>query len=214
MTTRYSSPQAEAQYSWLSGILDTFYISDTQVEAHLQKTAKKGIVPSCHRGCHACCLKPTVPITEPELMVISWYVSEVLLGEIRAQVKIRLIEHRSRLECPFLVERSCSIYPIRPLICRQFLVKSKPCEVGEDVLETRPQDVMSLPRETVIRPVAMRLLDYYQLKSSTAKRKAFESGFIGKSAREMHLYDWTQIATTMDHFDNMVQFIIPSGTER
>jgi len=30
------------------------------------------------------------------------------------------------ISCPFLVEESCSIYPIRPLICREYLVISSP----------------------------------------------------------------------------------------
>jgi hypothetical protein len=29
-----------------------------------------------------------------------------------------------RVACPFLVEESCSIHPIRPLICREYLVTS------------------------------------------------------------------------------------------
>jgi len=211
MATRFSSPQAEAKYSWLIGILDTFYISDSQVEAHLKKIAKNGVVPACHQGCHACCLEPTVPITAPELTVISWFASEVLAGDIRTQVKKRLFEHNSRLECPFLVDRACSIYAVRPLICRQFLIKSKPCEIGEHVIETRPHDIVPLPRETVIRPIAMRLLDHYQFKSPTAKRKAFESGFIVENARDMHLYDWAEIAKTMELFDNMAQPVSQAG---
>ena len=203
MAIRFSSPLAEAKYPWLKGILDTFYISDSEVESHIRKISPTEGAPACHQGCHACCLKPTVPITEPELAVISWFSSEVLSGVLRGQVKTRLFEHNERLECPFLVDRKCSIYDVRPLICRQFLVKTRPCEIGEDVLQTRPHDVIALPRETVIRPVAMRLLDHYKFKSANAKRKAFEAGFIHKNAREMHLYDWANIAKTMDLFDGI-----------
>lgn len=204
MAKRYSVPLAETKYSWLKTILDTYYISDAQVEEHLVKISKKGLSAACHEGCQACCLKPTVPITELELRAISWYTSEVLAGELRQVIKQRLDEHKSRLECPFLVDSKCSIYPVRPLICRQFLVKTKPCKIGEDVLETRPEDIIQLDRESVIRPVAMRLLDHYQFKSSTAKRKAFESGFIAKNARDMHTYDWSLIANSMRFFDNAV----------
>jgi Fe-S-cluster containining protein len=31
-----------------------------------------------------------------------------------------------RVPCPFLVDESCSIYPIRPLVCREYLVTSPP----------------------------------------------------------------------------------------
>lgn len=201
MATRYTAREAEAKYKWLKGILDTFYISDAQVEDHLETISKKGITPACHKGCHACCLKPTVPFTEPELTAISWYASEVLSGDLRPRVKQRLIEHKERLECPFLVDQVCSIYPVRPLICRQFLVKTKACEIDEDVSQSRPQDIIPLPRETVIRPVAMRLLDHYKFKSPIAKRKAFEAGFISHNARDMHDFDWLLIAQTMQQFD-------------
>ena len=202
MATRFSHPQGEAQYAWLKPILDAFYISDAQVDEHLAKLARQGVTPACHKGCHACCLRPTVPFTEPELMAISWYASEVLAGETRQTVKQRLRNHDQTLECPFLVDRACSIYPVRPLICRQFLVKGQPCGVDEDITETRLDDVIPLPRDTVIRPVAMRLMDHYKFKSATAKRKAFEAGFIAQNAREMHEYNWNAIADTMGHFDN------------
>lgn len=143
------------------------------------------------RDVTVCCLKPTVPITEPELTVISWMHRKVSAGETRAVVEERLLEHKGRLECPFLVDRACSIYPVRPVACRQFLVKSKPCAIGEDVVVTRPKDVIPLPRETVARPVAMRLLDHYQFRSAAAKRKAFDAGFIFRNARDMHEYDCT-----------------------
>jgi hypothetical protein len=33
---------------------------------------------------------------------------------------------RQRIACPFLENESCSIHPIRPLICREYLVTSPP----------------------------------------------------------------------------------------
>lgn len=200
MADRYSTPDAEGKYAWLPPLLDTYYTSDVAVEEDL---AQRDIKPACHSGCHACCLKPTVPVTAPELIGISWFASEVLAGELRAKVKQRLIEHESRLECPFLIDRKCSIYPMRPLACRQFLVTQRPCEIGEDPLETRPGDIVKLTREKVIRPTAMRLLEWpgYGLRTTAAKRTAFESGFIAANARDMDLYPWEQIAQTMERFE-------------
>lgn len=202
MATRYDVPDAEAKYPWLKVVLDTYYISDAQVEEHLRTLSKKGIVPACHKGCHSCCLRATVPFTEPELATISWFASERLTGETRERVKQRLFEHELSTECPFLLDRSCTIYPVRPLICRQFLVANQVCTPDENVLETRRQDIIPLSREAVIRPVAMRLLDYFKFKSSIAKKKAFESGFIHHNAKDMHDYDWKIIANSMTHFDN------------
>lgn len=36
-----------------------------------------------------------------------------------------------QLACPFLVDNSCSIYPYRPLICREYLVSSEPQKCSE-----------------------------------------------------------------------------------
>ena len=202
MAHRYSSPIAEAKYPWLKTILDTFYISDSQVQDHLAKVAKNGIKPACHRGCDACCKNATVPFTAPELKCISWYAVEVLSGDIRTVVKERLVNHADSLECPFLVNAVCSIYPVRPLICRQFMVKGEPCTTEEDLATDRPEDIILPPRESVIRPVAMRLLDNFDFKTPAAKTKAFESGFIGQNASYMHDYDWTKIAKTMQRIDD------------
>lgn len=182
-------------------MLDSFYVSACQRQEHLAKIAKQGVKPMCSKGCHACCLNPTVPIIQPELMAISWYSSEVLEGEVRKQVKHQLETHKERTSCPFLVDGTCSIYPVRPLSCRDFMVKNKICEAGEDIWTTRRQDIIPLSRETVARPVMMRMLDLYEFKSVAAKRRAFEGGAIMAQARPMHKIPWTEIATTMTIFE-------------
>ncbi len=201
MATRISFPTAEAQYPWLKTVLDTYYISDAQVEEHLAHSARKGIRVACQNGCDACCRRPTVPCTEPELAALSWYACEVIEGDLRRRVKKRLIEYRTRLECPFLVDGSCSVHAVRPLSCRQFFVKDKPCAVGEDIAQSRPDDVIPLPRDTVLRPVAMRLLDHWKLGSPRKKQQAYESGFIYRQLMKLHEFDWTVVAKAMDRFD-------------
>lgn len=193
-------PTAERKYKWLSNLLDTFAIADEGVAATRDHQAASGTPVACSNGCSACCKNPTVPITEPELIGISWYASEVLAGETRARVKERLETHMDRVECPFLIDDQCSIYPVRPLICRQYMVRSKPCSVGEHVDKTRPGDMVMPPRSS-IQKVAVQLLNHWDFQSRKAKLQAFENGFIGKHARDMHLYDWRQIANTMAIFD-------------
>lgn len=200
MTDRFSHPAAEKKYVWLKTVLDTYHISDTLVDEQIAALQGKGQPPACHRGCYVCCMNSDVPITEPELLGISWYASEVLAGELRGIVKQRLFEHEATTECPFLVEGACSIYPVRPLICRQFYVASKACAPGEDILSSRMKDIVIFPKD-VYRQVAMRLLDHYGIQKLKAKTKAFESGFIPDHARSMHEYDWTLIARTMELFD-------------
>jgi len=206
MAIRFYAPQAEAQYTWLTGILETFYLIDSQVEVHLKKVAKKSIMT-------ACCLEPVVPITEPELITISWYASEVLSGGLRAQVKKRLVDHNTRQECPFLVNRTCSINAVRPLICREFFINTKPCQKGDLAINTRPYDAVPWPKEGDIQPIAKPIFECYKLKMQTKNSKAFESRFCVEHLWDMYLYDWAQIAKTMERFDNMSCYNISTDAE-
>jgi Fe-S-cluster containining protein len=48
------------------------------------------------------------------------------LAEAESSLKLALDYFYQRVPCPFLEEESCSIHPIRPLICREYLVTSPP----------------------------------------------------------------------------------------
>jgi len=49
-----------------------------------------------------------------------------LLAETESARKLALDYLYQRIPCPFLEDESCSIHPIRPLICREYLVTSPP----------------------------------------------------------------------------------------
>jgi Fe-S-cluster containining protein len=51
---------------------------------------------------------------------------EVWDPETEAHQRLSIDYHYQRVPCPFLVDESCSIHPIRPLICREYLVTSSP----------------------------------------------------------------------------------------
>ena len=105
---------------------------------------------SCKAGCGACC-RQIVPISDIEAHAIA-EVIERMPDERRAHVMERFADAERRLAatkpldemidgingpdryefavayfkygvaCPFLEDESCSIYPDRPLICREYLV--------------------------------------------------------------------------------------------
>jgi len=52
------------------------------------------------------------------------------LAETESARKLSLDYFYQHVPCPFLEEESCSIHPIRPLVCREYLVSSSPkfCE--------------------------------------------------------------------------------------
>jgi len=53
-------------------------------------------------------------------------VNEEWLAENESARKLALDYLYQRVACPFLEDESCSIHPIRPLICREYLVTSAP----------------------------------------------------------------------------------------
>jgi len=199
---RETYPAAERKYKWLPTLLDTFAIADEGVSETREHNQAQGTPIACAAGCSACCKNPTVPFTKPEMQGISWYASEVLDGEIRSRVTERLQNHASTTECPFLVDDRCSIYPVRPLICRQYMVRGQQCEVGENVNDDRPGDVVMPPRRS-IQKVAVSLLQFWDFPTRKAKIAAFEGGFIGLQAKDMHRYDWKEMAKLVTAFNTM-----------
>jgi Fe-S-cluster containining protein len=58
--------------------------------------------------------------------LIDRMVNEDWLSETASARQMNLDYFYQRVPCPFLENESCSIYPIRPLVCREFLVSSAP----------------------------------------------------------------------------------------
>lgn len=114
---------------------------------------------ACGPNCGACC-RQAVPLSLPEAFFLYEMVAGLPL-ERRRQVlerfelvqngiqkagldqqslsrasleeieKVGLAYFRMGLPCPFLENESCSIHPIRPTVCREFLVTSSPEHCAE-----------------------------------------------------------------------------------
>lgn len=188
---------AESNSPELTIILDTYEISDSLTQSHLAQIS----AVMCKKGCSNCCKSPTVPFTEPELIGISWYATEKLKSPLRERVKQRLYDHNTSLECPFLVDDECSVYEMRPLICRQFYIKNKTCEQHEDILSNRPDDIVA-PIQSIAEASLSRLLDFWPHASMQDKRTLLESGVMEDLTVNMHEYDWAELAKTMDAMDH------------
>jgi Fe-S-cluster containining protein len=113
--------------------------------------------------------------------------------DIKKQIRPRLLNHDKIIGCPFLLDTVCSIYPVRPLACRDFFVYGEPCKMNEDPFVTRPND-MHPPNREISMYVALRLLDFqgFNLSSMEEKEKAFNDGIIINSCRPMHSINWAQ----------------------
>jgi Fe-S-cluster containining protein len=192
----------EDKYEWLPILLDCYAKCDKGEKLLVEREERRrGKKVACHKGCYACCLKSAIPVIQIESTGISWYVSEVLDITYQRRLFMRLKKSLELVECPFLMDEMCSIYPVRPLACRDFFVYGEACSVGENVIETRSQDV-HLPNSDLGKAVAMRLFDceIFGLTSQSMKAQAFRDGLIVKMSRHLHELDLSQMGDTVKLF--------------
>ena len=203
--TRIKFPEHEKKYVWLRMLLNAYHANNLGVYNELKIEVKKRKEKiACHNGCHECCLKYDVPVCQIELAGISWFVSETIVDRVlREKIKSQMTDHRSNLQCPFLVDGSCSIYPVRPIACREYFVFGTPCQKNEDAIRTRPESVWG-PSRNVARKTALKILPYFGFDTNSEINQAFENGFIHNNSISMHEYDWLKIVQMMEDFDKQI----------
>ncbi len=133
----------------------------------LDAHAAEGIVPTCRAGCDACChqlVMTTVaeagaaagylkrlPAAAGEPLrarLADWKVATADLrarlqdagSDLEAQVEELAAEYwKRRVPCPFLVDRRCAVYEVRPLACRHHFSVSDPllCDTGDEAVIER-----------------------------------------------------------------------------
>lgn len=71
----------------------------------------------CKKGCSACCEKGDYPLSDIELeYLMQGFMKLDSETKIAVQEKIKNMEKGGA--CPFLINRECSVYQYRPIICR------------------------------------------------------------------------------------------------
>jgi uncharacterized protein len=88
---------------------------------------------ACREGCSFCCRKPGVLVTLAELIRIVAHLRNIRdargLDELQARAAGYVAQLRGRhfndpttdsVPCPLLVDDRCSVYDVRPLVCRGF----------------------------------------------------------------------------------------------
>ncbi len=87
----------------------------------------------CREGCAYCCCKPGVLVTIPEFLRLLDYVRRTFAPDALDALRDRANGYASQMEgrrfddpldeivpCPLLVNSRCSIYEVRPLVCRGY----------------------------------------------------------------------------------------------
>lgn len=189
---RTGYPQ-EQFHPWLTRLLDIYRLVDSWVTL---ETEFKGIEEKivCRRGCGHCCKSLTVPINHLEYRGLCWYVSEILQGEDRHKVRSRFLIHDEESECPFLIEDSCIVYPLRPIACRQFFVLNRPCFQGENPWLKRREDIYCALNHDISWLIATRYFPLFGITDEIEQRKAFEEGFLTENDRPLASYAWAAVS--------------------
>jgi Fe-S-cluster containining protein len=140
--------------------------TDTVVSRAVQASEDQARPVSCKKGCAACCrqLIPLSRVEARHIAQVVEELPEPRRRQVRARfagARERLAEagildklqargqwtdegtrpmglayFRLGIPCPFLEQESCSIYPDRPLACREYLVTSPPENCSQPTAET------------------------------------------------------------------------------
>ncbi|WP_297526756.1 YkgJ family cysteine cluster protein [Thiohalobacter sp.] len=194
---RPSFPEHERRLPWLGPLLDACCIADSGVAEGIRRETDRGRRLACRKGCAHCCRShETVPVYPLELMGIAWYVTEIIEGPLRGRLHDRLAHHRDLPGCPFLVDDSCSIYPLRPMACRLLNVFDRACAPGEDVFYSRHGDLLT-PLPDYREATEYEMLPFYGFCEADERREALRSGRLHQLARVLRDLDWASLAKRM-----------------
>lgn len=191
----------KSRLGWLNMLLDAYEIIDRGVKIAIERQEKKhNIELSCKKGCSNCCkTHKDIPVYPLELIGIYWYSIEKMTAHVRQKLKKQLALHE-KPDCPFLVDESCSIYPVRPVACRQFNVFRKECEEGEDPYHTRRGDVLN-PIKDYTEKAFFMMLPFYGITKKEDKHLAIKNNLIHAHAQNLHSINWKLLASRMDDYD-------------
>lgn len=201
LSRRLHFPEDERRLAWLPQLLDAYAIADTGVAVALRAMEKRqGKKLACRKGCCACCVhQKDLPLYPHEIVGIYWYAAEKLSGPVREQLHVRLAGTTAPEGCPFLVDGSCSIHPMRPVGCRQFNVLTTACAAGEDPYFTRPEDVLRPDEEYLDRAFAA-VIPFYQFGTGPDRSAAIRA--IRAQIINLLEFDWSKLAALMEQSES------------
>lgn len=201
--SKLSFPVDDAVHSWLSMLLNAYHIVDKGVAEAIKKEKKRrNRKLACSKWCSSCCrTHQTIPVYPLELVGISWYATEKIIGPEREVLKNQLRSYKEGDPCPFLLQGSCLVHPMRPISCRQFIVFVKPCAEGEDPYYSRPEDVLP-PIKKYVDQAFFIMLPFYGVKDESERLKVIQSRAVHKLVKLMQTCNWKSLADRMDDFDS------------
>lgn len=194
---RLSFPHDEKIHNWLPMLLNAYAIMDEGVSLDIAREEKVGKNLACRRGCSNCCeTHRDIPLYPIEIVGIYWYVVEKIKEPLRYQIKTSLIKHSQGEPCPFLINKICSIYAMRPLACRQFNVFGKRCKEGEDPYYSRNEDVLK-PKNNYLGKALYETTPFYGVFDYSDRIEFINSGKLNSLVKVLQQFPWIELARRM-----------------
>lgn len=154
----FAFPGQKTPAAALTLVKEAYRVTDNMLTGCL----KNGTQPACRIGCFWCCYM-RVRVTPLEVLCISDYLrSRLRPGELaQSRQRLAATDETTRgmngfqrvcaaITCPLLVNRKCSVYPVRPIACRVYhSLNLSECEVAlddEDRSVTIRSDIAGLSR--------------------------------------------------------------------
>jgi len=196
-------PADEARHPWLPVLLRMHALVDAGIATAVRsEERRRGVRKACRSGCDVCCrTQSDIPVFQIELAGISWYSVEKLEAKTRGAVRAGLERHvPGARECPFLVERSCAVHPVRPIACRLFTVFGRPCAEGEDPFHERRADMLAPPPGLLARAYR-EMLPSHGVTEPKDQDAWLERGLINTLAVNLPTCEWRTLARLMGTAD-------------
>lgn len=210
---RATFPDDEASHPWLPILLDAYHIIDKGIAKAIEIQGSDVKKPACSKGCSNCCeVLKSIPVYPLELVGISWYATEKLSGQLREVLKKQLRGYKDESRCPFLVDKMCVVYNLRPISCRQFIVFGRSCDKGEDPYYTRKNDVL-IPMKEYLDDAIYIMLPFYGVTDESDRREIIKSSAINKFVSVIQSCKWESLADKMDEFDKMKKIVAAGETD-
>ena len=195
------------QEDFINGV---YSLVDAAVACELERLRdEEGIIPSCRSGCDHCC-RYHIVMNIAEAQALAHYIRRELSAEQIADLRMRthqwhewdnsrpgrpaaIIGEQTDLSnyaycCPLLVNGACSVYAVRPVVCRAHYVSSPP----------RSCSGVNDPESTEAAPVVLRSLVEAVSPFLRLVRAHVEDAGIHFSRSNMLLPQWLAIEMGWD----------------
>lgn len=87
---------------------------DKKLDSYFKSQAK---FLYCKKGCSSCCEKGDYPLSDIELQYLMFGYAKLANTE-KIQIQENIKSMKKGEACPFLINKICSVYDYRPIICR------------------------------------------------------------------------------------------------